>query len=46
MVFREQMLVFAQPGMIPESAFGELIDKVKALDMDEVRKNKDKAKAS
>ena len=40
MVFREAMLVFAQPGIIPENAFGELIDKVKALDMDEVRKTK------
>lgn len=43
MVFREAMLVFAQPGMIPESAIGELIDKVKALDMDEVRKQKKQA---
>ena len=40
MVFREAMLVFAQPGIIPENAFGELIDKVKALDMEEVRKTK------
>ena len=40
MVFREAMLVFAQPGIIPENAFGELIDKVKELDMDEVRKTK------
>ncbi len=46
MVFREQMLVFAQPGIIPENSFGDLIDKVKALDMEEVRRNKDKAKAS
>ena len=38
MVFRESMLVFAQPGMIPENAIGELIDKIKALDMEEVRK--------
>jgi thioredoxin 1 len=42
MVFRESMLVFAQPGLIPENAIGELIDKVKALDMDEVRKTKGK----
>ena len=40
MVFRESMLVFAQPGSIPEHAIGELIDKVKALDMDEVKKTK------
>ncbi len=43
MVFREAMLVFAQPGSIPENAIGELIDKVKDLDMDEVRKTKGKA---
>ena len=43
MVFREAMLVFAQPGVIPENAIGELIDKVKSLDMDEVRKTKGKA---
>ena len=40
MVFREANLVFAQPGSIPENAIGELIDKVKALDMEEVRKAK------
>ncbi len=43
MVFRDAMLVFAQPGVIPENAIGELIDKVKELDMDEVRKTKGKA---
>jgi thioredoxin 1 len=42
MVFRESMLVYAQPGLIPENAIGELIDKVKALDMEEVRKTKGK----
>ena len=42
MVFREAMLVFAQPGSIPESAIGEMIDNIKALDMDEVRKTKGK----
>ncbi len=42
MVFREAMLVFVQPGSIPENAIDELIDKVKALDMDEVRKTKGK----
>jgi thioredoxin 1 len=42
MVFREAMLVFAQPGVIPENAIGELIDKIKALDMEEVKKTKSK----
>lgn len=40
MVFRDSMLVFAQPGSIPENAIGELIEKIKALDMDEVKKTK------
>lgn len=38
MVFREKILVFAQPGMLPAPVLDELIDKVSALDMDEVRK--------
>jgi len=38
MVFREQILVYAQPGMVPAEALEELIEKVKALDMDEIRK--------
>ncbi len=36
-VYREQILVFAQPGMLAEAAFSELIEKVQELDMDEVR---------
>jgi thioredoxin 1 len=38
MVFREQVLIFAQPGVLPESALSELVSKVKELDMDEVHK--------
>lgn len=38
MIFRDQIIIFAQPGMLPESAFNELIGKAKELDMDEVRK--------
>jgi thioredoxin len=38
MVFRDQILVFARPGLIPGEALDDLIDKVKALDMDDVRK--------
>lgn len=40
MVFREQMLVFSQPGMLPANAIDELLGKVKDLDMEEVRKSK------
>jgi thioredoxin 1 len=38
MVFRDQVLVFARPGMIPAVGLEELVDKVKALDMDEVHR--------
>jgi thioredoxin 1/thioredoxin 2 len=37
MVFREKVLIFAQPGMLPGPVLDELIGKVRALDMDEVR---------
>jgi len=38
MVFREKILVFAQPGMLPAPVLEELIGKVRDLDMNEVRK--------
>lgn len=38
MVFRDQILVFARPGLIPGSALDDLMNKVKDLDMDDVRK--------
>jgi len=37
MIFREQIMIFAQPGMLPAEVLEDLIGKVKALDMDEVR---------
>ncbi|MFC6357123.1 thioredoxin [Luethyella okanaganae] len=33
MAFREQVLVFSQPGALPANAFAELVDAVKGLDM-------------
>jgi thioredoxin 1 len=36
-VFRDQIPVFTQPGMLPAEALDELLDKVQELDMDEVR---------
>jgi thioredoxin 1 len=36
-VFRDQIPVFAQPGMLPAEALDELLEKVQELDMDEVR---------
>ncbi|MEZ4390362.1 MAG: thioredoxin [Polyangiales bacterium] len=38
MAFRDGVLVFAQPGMLPASALDRVIEKVRALDMAEVRK--------
>ena len=38
MIFREKIIIFSQPGALPESAFKELIGKAGDLDMDEVRK--------
>ena len=38
MVFREKVLIFAQPGVLPESALAELVTEVKALDMAQVHK--------
>jgi thioredoxin 1 len=38
MAFREGVLVFAQPGALPPAALEDLVAQVKALDMDEVRK--------
>lgn len=38
MVFRDQILVFARPGMIAGPALDDLMVKVKALDMEDVRK--------
>jgi thioredoxin 1 len=38
MIFRDQVLVFARPGMIPGAALEDLVDKVKALDMADVQR--------
>ncbi|WP_067509846.1 thioredoxin [Actinoplanes sp. TFC3] len=37
MAVRDGVLVFSQPGALPESALESLIDQVEKLDMDEVR---------
>jgi thioredoxin 1 len=37
MAIRDGVIVFAQPGALPESALESLITQVRALDMDEVR---------
>ena len=38
MVFRDQVIVFSQPGALPQGAFEQVVQKTKELDMDEVRR--------
>ncbi len=38
MIFREKIIIFSQPGMLPANAFDDLIARAKELDMDHVRK--------
>ena len=38
MAFRDGILIFAQPGMLPAPALEDVIQKVKALDMEDVRR--------
>lgn len=38
MIFREQIGVFSQPGALPGAALEDLIDQVKSLDMEAVRR--------
>lgn len=41
MIFRDGILLFSQPGALPAPALEEVIGKVQALDMDDVRKQID-----
>lgn len=45
MVFRDRVLLFAQPGMLPQPVLEDLIKQVRALDMNEVRKEIEAQKA-
>jgi thioredoxin 1 len=38
MVFRDQIIVFSQPGALPQNALEQIVEKAKGLDMEEVRK--------
>ncbi len=48
MIFRDKIIIFAQPGALPASALDQVIEKAKALDMNEVRREieEEQAKAS
>jgi thioredoxin 1 len=37
MIVRDKIVVFSQPGALPESALTDVIDQARKLDMDEVR---------
>ena len=38
MVFRDGIRIFSQPGLLPAAALDDLVTKVRALDMNEVRR--------
>jgi thioredoxin 1 len=38
MIFRDKVLLFAQPGALPQSALEEVLKKVRDLDMEQVKK--------
>ncbi len=38
MVFRDKILLYAEPGALPEQVLNELIHRVRTIDMDEVRR--------
>jgi len=38
MIFREKVIIFSQPGMLPAAALEEVVTKAKALDMAEVHR--------
>ena len=45
-IFRDGIIVFNEPGMLPAKALNEIIEKVQTLDMDHVRSEIEKAKAA
>lgn len=38
MVFREKIILFSQPGSLPASSLDQLLEQVRTLDMEQVRK--------
>ncbi|MFC8957101.1 thioredoxin [Streptomyces sp. NPDC057101] len=45
MIVRDNVVVFAQPGALPETALEDVIGQARKLDMDEVRKSIEAAQA-
>jgi thioredoxin 1 len=48
MIIRDGTLLYSQPGMLPEKALADLLDKVKKLDMEPIRREieEDKTKTA
>ena len=46
MAFRDGIIVFAQPGALPEPSLQQLITAVRELDMDDVRRQIAEAEAA
>jgi len=46
MIFREKIIIFAQPGALPASALDQVVEKAKSLDMNEVRREIEEHQAS
>ena len=45
MAFRDQVLLYAEPGALPPAALEDIVSQVKALDMDEVRRQIEEERA-
>ncbi|CAG4922649.1 MULTISPECIES: thioredoxin [Acidithrix] len=45
MAFRDQVLLYSQPGALPASALASLISQIKEIDMDDVRSKIEKAQS-
>jgi len=39
MLFRDQVILYAEPGALPPAALEEIVTKAKAIDMESVRKD-------
>jgi len=43
MIFRDRVLLYAQPGSLPAAALESILQKVRELDMDDIRRQLDEA---
>jgi thioredoxin 1 len=46
MAFRDGILLYKEAGALPKEALGQLVEQVKALDMDDVRRQVAEAEAA